>query len=142
MLGIPIEIIPLLKTPQANSWISPILERATDWEKEQQMEEILSNWIQQTAALRFPGSQLTDRIIRESILLTLERKAIARFLKENPQWIPYLPKVTDPHEGARLGAREAMADQNEEKQAAILLSEMEQATLRPDPLTMAQLMTI
>ena len=99
-----------------HSWLLPIMEAAKEWSwsQDEAAEELLSRWIEEQAERLHPESKRAERLVRETLILLLEKEAIAKVKEKHPDWADYLPEVVD--------AKEAAAD---------LLSQMESGSLQP-----------
>ena len=91
----------------------------------------MSRWIEEQAERLHPESKRAERLVRETLILLLEKEAIAKVKEKHPDWADYLPEVVDAKEAALLGAREVWAAEEDEEAAADLLSQMESGSLQP-----------
>ena len=101
------------------------------WGQDEAAGELLSRWIEEQAVRLHPESKRAERLVRETLILLLEKEAIAKVKEEHPDWADYLPEVVDAQEAALLGAREVWAAEEDEEAAADLLSQMESGSLQP-----------
>ena len=117
-----------------HSWLQPIMEAAKEWSwsQDEAAEELLSRWIEEQAERLHPESKRAERLVRETLILLLEKEAISKVKEEHPDWADYLPEVVDAQEAAMLGAREVWAEDEDEEAAADLLSQMESGSLQPN----------
>ena len=133
MLGIPMEVLHQIAAQKTkHSWLAEVIQQVKDETQEENLEEQLAEWIMEEAEKMFPNNPMVERVVREALVITLEREAIQAFLQKNNQWADVMPTVESPEEGARVGAREAMADEADEEKAAILLRKMEHGELHPN----------
>ena len=124
-----------------HSWLLPIMEAAKEWSwsQDEAAEELLSRWIEEQAERLHPESKRAERLVRETLILLLEKEAIAKVKEEHPDWADYLPEVLDAQEAALLGAREVWAAEEDEEAAADLLSQMESGSLQPSKELLSQI---
>ena len=72
------------------------------------------------------------RMVRDALLMTLERKAISKFLETNNQWADLIPEVTDPQEAVLITAMDIMYLSKEEKdEAARILTLIDEGQIEP-----------
>ena len=96
----------------------PILEAAKnwDWDEDEKAEDLMDQWIEQTANELHPESERAERAVRTTLLYLLENRAMTRVKEIHPEWMPYLPEVLTPEEAVELAMREMYL--NEEDKAA------------------------
>ena len=135
MFGIAMEAIhKIMAQKTEHSWLKPIMMsvKPEDWEHEEQVENQLNRWIEDLAQRMFPGSELTYRMVRDALIPTLERKAIAQFLSKENQWADLIPEVTDAKEAARIAQMDVMASEEEAKQTEQLLQILDLGLMSPN----------
>ena len=116
----------------SHSWLAKVILQVKNEMQEETTEERLSEWIMEQAEKMFPNSPMVERVVREALVITLEREAIRAFLQKDNRWADVIPAVESPEEGALVGAREAMADEADARKAATLLQRMESGELQPN----------
>ena len=142
MLGIDMRMFPAIAEQKTkHSWLLPVLEAAKDWgwSQDEVAEDLLSRWIAEQAEKLYPESERAERIVREVLILLLEKEAISRVKEIHPGWTEYLPEVVDAREAALLGAREIWAAEEDEEAATDLLSQMESGSLQPSKELLSQI---
>ena len=131
------EILPqIAEQPTAHSWMKPILEASKDWTElqEDHVEFLLNYWIENKVKELYPDWKDTyniTRIARNAMLLALEREAIAMFLEKNNQWADDLFEAESAEEAAAVAAMDAMASEEERKEATKVLEMIESGELKP-----------
>lgn len=127
MFGIPMAALAkVAQQPTAHTWMAPVMASTTTESRDSELELRLSRWIE-----TLTENEEAERIVREVLLLSLERRAVARLVATEPRWARSLPVVGSAAEAARLGAREAMADEEAEAEAQGLLELLESGALQP-----------
>ena len=71
----------------------------------------------------YPQSDQAERIVRLMWMQVMEKPAIAAYLETHPHLAHALP-VVNAAQAAELGAREVMADEEDERVARIFLGQM------------------
>ncbi len=111
--------------PTTHSWALPLLKAKT-WKEHDEKEQKMCEWVETLSP-----NETATRMLREVMLLYLERKAIAMFVEQNPQWMGYLPTLMDASEAAKVAQREVMADEADAQEVEKLLLSLESRKLTP-----------
>ena len=142
MLEVDMRMFPLIAEQKTeHSWMLPILEAAKnwDWDEDEKAEELMDQWIEQTANELHPESERAERAVRTTLLYLLENRALTKVKEIHPEWMPYLPEVLTPEEAAELAMRE-MYLSKEDKEATIdLLTRMQDGSLQPSKELISQI---
>lgn len=142
MLEVDMRMFPIIAEQKTeHSWMLPILEAAKDWDwdEDEKAEDLMDQWIEQTANELHPESERAERAVRTTLLYLLENRAMTRVKEIHPEWMPYLPEVLTPEEAVDLAMRE-MYLSKEDKEATIdLLTRMQDGSLQPSKELISQI---
>lgn len=134
----------LAAQPTRHSWMKPILEASKNWDEVQEdhVEWLLCHWVEEQVKRLYPEVEDTytiARIVRNALLLALEREAVSMFLEKNNEWTDVLFEAESAEEAAMAAAMDAMASREEQEEAAKVLGMMEREELRPSEEEIAEM---
>lgn len=134
----------LAAQPTRHSWMKPILEASKNWDEVQEdhAEWLLCHWVEEQVKRLYPEVEDTytiARIVRNALLLALEREAVSMFLEKNNEWTDVLFEAESAEEAAMAAAMDAMASREEQEEAAKVLGMMEREELRPSEEEIAEM---
>lgn len=134
----------LAAQPTRHSWMKPILEASKNWDEVQEdhAEWLLCHWVEEQVKRLYPEVEDTytiARIVRNALLLALEREAVSMFLEKNNEWTDVLFEAESAEEAAMTAAMDAMASREEQEEAAKVLGMMEREELRPSEEEIAEM---
>lgn len=134
----------LAAQPTRHSWMKPILEASKNWDEVQEdhVEWLLCHWVEEQVKRLYPEVEDTytiARIVRNALLLTLEREAVSMFLEKNNRWADVLFEAENAEEAAMIAAMDAMASREEQEEAAKVLKMMEREELKPSEEEIAEM---
>ena len=142
MLEVDMRMFPLIAEQKTeHSWMLPILEAAKnwDWDEDEKAEDLMDQWIEQTANELHPESERAERAIRTTLLYLLENRAMTRVKEIHPEWMPYLPEVLTPEEAVELAMREMYLSEEDKAAAMDLLTRMQEGSLQPSKELISQI---
>ena len=142
MLEVDMRMFPILAEQKTeHSWMLPILEAAKnwDWDEDEKAEDLMDQWIEQTANELHPESERAERAIRTTLLYLLENRAMTRVKEIHPEWMPYLPEVLTPEEAVELAMREMYLSEEDKAAAMDLLTRMQEGSLQPSKELISQI---
>lgn len=134
----------LAAQPTRHSWMKPILEASKNWDEVQEdhAEWLLCHWVEEQVKRLYPEVEDTytiARIVRNALLLALEREAVSMFLEKNNEWTDVLFEAESAEEAAMAAAMDAMASREEQEEAAKVLEMMEREELKPSEEEIAEM---
>ena len=134
----------LAAQPTRHSWMKPILEASKNWDEVQEdhAEWLLCHWVEEQVKRLYPEVEDTytiARIVRNALLLALERESVSMFLEKNNEWTDVLFEAESAEEAAMAAAMDAMASREEQEEAAKVLGMMEREELRPSEEEIAEM---
>ena len=134
----------LAAQPTRHSWMKPILEASKNWDEVQEdhAEWLLCHWVEEQVKRLYPEVEDTytiARIVRNALLLALEREAVSMFLEKNNEWTDVLFEAESAEEAAMAAAMDAMASREEQEEAAKVFGMMEREELRPSEEEIAEM---
>ena len=130
-------VLQIMKQETPYSWMKPIAEAVKDDElKENTADSEIHDWTQKVVdkqiQIKVENNYYVVRMVRDALLMTLERKAISKFLETNNQWADLIPEVTDPQEAVLITAMDIMYLSKEEKdEAARILTLIDEGQIKP-----------
>ena len=130
-------VLQIMKQETPHSWMKPIAEAVKDDElKENTADSEIHDWTQKVVdkqiQIKVENNYYVVRMVRDALLMTLERKAISKFLETNNQWADLIPEVTDPQEAVLITAMDIMYLSKEEKdEAAKILTLIDEGQIEP-----------
>lgn len=142
MLEVDMRMFPLIAEQKTeHSWMLPILEAAKnwDWDEDEKAEDLMDQWIEQTANELHPESERAERAVRTTLLYLLENRALTKVKEIHPEWMPYLPEVLTPEEAVELAMREMYLSEEDKAAAIDLLTRMKDGSLQPSKELISQI---
>lgn len=142
MLEVDMRMFPIIAEQKTeHSWILPILEAAKnwDWDEDEKAEDLMDQWIEQTANELHPESERAERAVRTTLLYLLENRALTKVKEIHPEWMPYLPEVLTPEEAVELAMREMYLSEEDKAAAMDLLTRMQDGSLQPSKELISQI---
>ena len=142
MLEVDMRMFPILAEQKTeHSWMLPILEAAKnwDWDEDEKAEDLMDQWIEQTANELHPESERAERAVRTTLLYLLENRAMTRVKEIHPEWMPYLPEVLTPEEAVDLAMREMYLNKEDKEATIDLLTRMQDGSLQPSKELISQI---
>ena len=111
-----------------HSWIAERINQSQDLDE---LENQLYQWMKPKVESQTKDNDVW-RMVRDSLIPLLENEAIEAFLEQNPQWMGYLPEVSDPQEAVSLAARDLMyIEPSQIKEAEKILRSLQQEVMPP-----------
>lgn len=119
--------------PTEHSWLAPRILESEDLDE---LEDSLWKWLKPKAnALMKDKSNdhsLVWRMVRDGYIPLLENAAIAEFLNQNPNWMGYLPEVSDQEDAAYIASLDLNWVKDEQiKEAGEILESLQQEVMPP-----------
>lgn len=142
MLEVDMRMFPIIAEQKTeHSWMLPILEAAKnwDWDEDEKAEDLIDQWIEQTANELHPESERAERAVRTTLLYLLENRALTKVKEIHPEWMPYLPEVLTPEEAVELAMREMYLSEEDKAAAMDLLTRMQDGNLQPSKELISQI---
>lgn len=142
MLEVDMRMFPTIAEQKTeHSWMLPILEAAKnwDWDEDEKAEDLMDQWIEQTANELHPESERAERAVRTTLLYLLENRALTKVKEIHPEWMPYLPEVLTPEEAVELAMREMYLSEEDKAAAMDLLTRMQDGSLQPSKELISQI---
>lgn len=142
MLEVDMRMFPIIAEQKTeHSWMLPILEAAKnwDWDEDEKAEDLMDQWIEQTANELHPESENAERAVRTTLLYLLENRAMTKVKEIHPEWMPYLPEVLTPEEAVDLAMREMYLNEEDKAAAMDLLTRMQGGSLQPSKELISQI---
>lgn len=142
MLEVDMRMFPIIAEQKTeHSWMLPILEAAKnwDWDEDEKAEDLMDQWIEQTANELHPESERAERAVRTTLLYLLENRALTKVKEIHPEWMPYLPEVLTPEEAVELAMREMYLSEEDKAAAMDLLTRMQDGSLQPSKELISQI---
>ena len=142
MLEVDMRMFPIIAEQKTeHSWMLPILEAAKnwDWDEDEKAEDLMDQWIEQTANELHPESERAERAVRTTLLYLLENRALTKVKEIHPEWMPYLPEVLTPEEAVELAMREMYLSEEDKAAAIDLLTRMKDGSLQPSKELISQI---
>lgn len=142
MLEVDMRMFPIIAEQKTeHSWMLPILEAAKnwDWDEDEKAEDLMDQWIEQTANELHPESERAERAVRTTLLYLLENRALTKVKEIHPEWMPYLPEVLTPEEAVELAMREMYLSEEDKAAAMDLLTRMQDGNLQPSKELISQI---
>lgn len=142
MLEVDMRMFPIIAEQKTeHSWMLPILEAAKnwDWDEDEKAEDLMDQWIEQTANELHPESEIAERAVRTTLLYLLENRALTKVKEIHPEWMPYLPEVLTPEEAVELAMREMYLSEEDKAAAMDLLTRMQDGNLQPSKELISQI---
>ena len=142
MLEVDMRMFPIIAEQKTeHSWMLPILEAAKnwDWDEDEKAEDLMDQWIEQTANELHPESERAERAVRTALLYLLENRAMTRVKEIHPEWMPYLPEVLTPEEAVELAMREMYLNEEDKAATTDLLTRMQDGSLQPSKELISQI---
>lgn len=142
MLEVDMRMFPIIAEQKTeHSWMLPILEAAKnwDWDEDEKAEDLMDQWIEQTANELHPESERAERAVRTTLLYLLENRAMTKVKEIHPEWMPYLPEVLTPEEAVDLAMREMYLNEEDKEAATDLLTRMQDGSLQPSKELISQI---
>ena len=142
MLEVDMRMFPIIAEQKTeHSWMLPILEAAKnwDWDEDEKAEDLMDQWIEQTANELHPESESAERAVRTTLLYLLENRAMTKVKEIHPEWMPYLPEVLTPEEAVELAMREMYLNEEDKAAATDLLTRMQDGSLQPSKELISQI---
>ena len=142
MLEVDMRMFPIIAEQKTeHSWMLPILEAAKnwDWDEDEKAEDLMDQWIEQTANELHPESEIAERAVRTTLLYLLENRAMTKVKEIHPEWMPYLPEVLTPEEAVDLAMREMYLNEEDKAAAKDLLTRMQDGSLQPSKELISQI---
>ena len=142
MVEVDMRMFPIIAEQKTeNSWMLPILEAAKnwDWDEDEKAEDLMDQWIEQTANELHPESESAERAVRTTLLYLLENRAMTKVKEIHPEWMPYLPEVLTPEEAVDLAMREMYLNEEDKAAAMDLLTRMQDGSLQPSKELISQI---
>lgn len=142
MLEVDMRMFPIIAEQKTeHSWMLPILEAAKnwDWDEDEKAEDLMDQWIEQTANELHPESERAERAVRTTLLYLLENRAMTRVKEIHPEWMPYLPEVLTPEEAVDLAMREMYLNKEDKEATIDLLTRMQDGSLQPSKELISQI---
>ena len=142
MLEVDMRMFPIIAEQKTeHSWMFPILEAAKnwDWDEDEKAEDLMDQWIEQTANELHPESERAERAVRTTLLYLLENRALTKVKEIHPEWMPYLPEVLTPEEAVELAMREMYLSEEDKAAAMDLLTRMQDGSLQPSKELISQI---
>ena len=142
MLEVDMRMFPIIAEQKTeHSWMLPILEAAKnwDWDEDEKAEDLMDQWIEQTANELHPESERAERAVRTTLLYLLENRAMTKVKEIHPEWMPYLPEVLTPEEAVELAMREMYLSEEDKAAAMDLLTRMQDGSLQPSKELISQI---
>lgn len=142
MLEVDMRMFPIIAEQKTeHSWMLPILEAAKnwDWDEDEKAEDLMDQWIEQTANELHPESERAERAVRTTLLYLLENRALTKVKEIHPEWMPYLPEVLTPEEAVELAMREMYLNEEDKAATTDLLTRMQDGSLQPSKELISQI---
>lgn len=142
MLEVDMRMFPIIAEQKTeHSWMLPILEAAKnwDWDEDEKAEDLMDQWIEQTANELHPESERAERAVRTTLLYLLENRALTKVKEIHPEWMPYLPEVLTPEEAVELAMREMYLSEEDKAAAMDLLARIQDGSLQPSKELISQI---
>ena len=142
MLEVDMRMFPIIAEQKTeHSWMLPILEAAKnwDWDEDEKAEDLMDQWIEQTANELHPESERAERAVRTTLLYLLENRALTKVKELHPEWMPYLPEVLTPEEAVDLAMREMYLNEEDKAATTDLLTRMQDGNLQPSKELISQI---
>ena len=142
MLEVDMRMFPIIAEQKTeHSWMLPILEAAKnwDWDEDEKAEDLMDQWIEQTANELHPESERAERAVRTTLLYLLENRALTKVKEIHPEWMPYLPEVLTPEEAVELAMREMYLNEEDKAATTDLLTRMQDGNLQPSKELISQI---
>lgn len=142
MLEVDMRMFPIIAEQKTeHSWMLPILEAAKnwDWDEDEKAEDLMDQWIEQTANELHPESERAERAVRTTLLYLLENRALTKVKEIHPEWMPYLPEVLTPEEAVELAMREMYLSEEDKAATTDLLTRMQDGSLQPSKELISQI---
>ena len=142
MLEVDMRMFPIIAEQKTeHSWMLPILEAAKnwDWDEDEKAEDLMDQWIEQTANELHPESERAERAVRTTLLYLLENRALTKVKEIHPEWMPYLPEVLTPEEAVDLAMREMYLNEEDKAATTDLLTRMRDGSLQPSKELISQI---
>lgn len=142
MLEVDMRMFPIIAEQKTeHSWMLPILEAAKnwDWDEDEKAEDLMDQWIEQTANELHPESERAERAVRTTLLYLLENRALTKVKEIHPEWMPYLPEVLTPEEAVDLAMREMYLNEEDKAAATDILTRMQDGSLQPSKELISQI---
>ena len=142
MLEVDMRMFPIIAEQKTeHSWMLPILEAAKnlDWAEDEKAEDLMDQWIEQTANELHPESESAERAVRTTLLYLLENRAMTKVKEIHPEWMPYLPEVLTPEEAVDLAMREMYLNEEDKAAAIDHVTRMQDGSLQPSKELISQI---
>ena len=130
-------VLQIMKQTTPHSWMKPIAEAVGDDElKENTADYEIGEWTQKVVdnkiQIKTDNNYNVVRMVRDALLITLERQAICKFLETNNQWADVIPEIVSPDEAVYLTGMDIMYLSKEETdEAERILTLIDEGQIKP-----------